>query len=215
MNFFADLCTLIYPPQCELCGINELTLCIRCSHRLSTSAHSLRGFTHPVTAGIIYDSDTSAIVLRAKENGSQTAYHALALALASALIHLNPPRQFSLVPIPSTPRSIRRRGRNFIMELSHIFVKNLHNTYAIEIVDVLLHQKKVRDQSGLSMRDREANMVGSLIQQRTITTPVVILDDVITTGSTMKAAFCALDVAQTTIIGGIAACASPRQMRIR
>jgi predicted amidophosphoribosyltransferase len=55
----------------------------------------------------------------------------------------------------------------------------------------------------------------ALMVREKIDIPTVIVDDVITTGATLKAAFSALNVAKATILGGIAACASPQQMRIR
>lgn len=215
-NFISDLKSLLYPSACEMCLNPGTSLCAPCAHLLSSSAHFLHGFFRPVTAGIVYSESTSQIVLRAKERGIESAYRSLALTLWSALTLLNPrERRIALVPIPSTRASIRRRGRNFIVELLQIFIAQNTLLIEFEIHDVLIHQRKVRDQSGLTMNERISNMDDAIVAQNRITIPALIVDDVITTGATFTAAFSALNVAKTTILGGIAACASPQQMRIR
>lgn len=213
-EFFATLQELIYPITCELCSAPGISLCISCSSHLSSSAHLLSGFTFPVAAGIVYDDRTASIVLRAKENGARNSYRALSVALSSALEQIAPPRKFALIPIPSTAQSLRRRGRNFIVELAEEFCRMHKARYDISLSLLLRHSRNIRDQSGLSMNERVHNMNGAFIQQQICREPALIFDDVVTTGSTVNAAFSALSVANTTIIGAIAACASPQQMRI-
>lgn len=215
-EFFSDIKSLLYPPACELCLNPGIALCAPCAHVLSSSAHFLSGFFRPVAAGIVYNEATSEIVLRAKERGIESANRSLALSLWSAFTLLNPhERRIALVPIPSSRASIRRRGRNFIIDLLNIFLTQNNSPVEFEIHDVLIHQRKVRDQSGLTMNERIRNMDEAIVARNQITIPALIVDDVITTGATFTAAFSALNVAKTTILGGIAACASPQQMRIR
>lgn len=215
-EFFSDIKSLLYPAACELCLNPGIALCAPCAHVLSSSAHFLSGFFHPVAAGIVYNEATSEIVLRAKERGIESANRSLALSLWSAFTLLNPlERRIALVPIPSSRASIRRRGRNFIIDLLNIFLTQNNSPIEFEIHDSLIHQRKVRDQSGLTMNERIRNMDEAIVARNQITIPALIVDDVITTGATFTAAFSALNVAKTTILGGIAACASPQQMRIR
>lgn len=209
-EFFSDIKSLLYPAACELCLNPGIALCAPCAHVLSSSAHFLSGFFHPVAAGIVYNEATSEIVLRAKERGIESANRSLALSLWSAFTLLNPhERRIALVPIPSSRASIRRRGRNFIIDLLNIFLTQNNSPIEFEIHDSLIHQRKVRDQSGLTMNERIRNMDEAIVARNQITIPALIVDDVITTGATFTAAFSALNVAKTTILGGIAACASP------
>ena len=215
-GFKSGLKSLLYPSDCEMCLKPGISLCAPCAHVLSSSAHYLYGFVRPVTAGIVYSEATSQIVLRAKERGIESAYRSLGLSLWSALMLLNPREsRIALVPIPSSRASIRRRGRNFMIELLEFFLTQKTLDVELEIHDVLFHQRKVRDQSGLTMNERIRNMEEAIVARNQIQIPALIVDDVITTGATFTAAFSALNVAKTTILGGIAACASPQQMRIR
>jgi len=102
-----------------------------------------------------------------------------------------------------------------MIELLEFFLTQKTLDVELEIHDVLFHQRKVRDQSGLTMNERIRNMEEAIVARNQIQIPALIVDDVITTGATFTAAFSALNVAKTTILGGIAACASPQQMRIR
>ena len=209
-EFFSDIKSLLYPAACELCLNPGIALCAPCAHVLSSSAHFLSGFFHPVAAGIVYNEATSEIVLRAKERGIESANRSLALSIWSAFTLLNPHEsRIALVPIPSSRASIRRRGRNFIIDLLNIFLTQNNSPIEFEIHDSLIHQRKVRDQSGLTMNERIRNMDEAIVARNQITIPALIVDDVITTGATFTAAFSALNVAKTTILGGIAACASP------
>ena len=214
--------SLIFPTHCELCCESPSPICSTCAHLLSSSGQLIYGFSEIVAAGFVYNEASARIILRAKEQGILSAQQSLALSLWSAfsLLQITEPK-VALIPIPSSKEAIRRRGRNFISELLQEFV-SLQKTspkskprISIEILDVLIHQRKVRDQSGLTMNQRLRNMDHALIVRESIDIPVVVVDDVITTGATLKAAFSALNVAKATILGGIAACASPQQMRIR
>ena len=214
--------SLVFPTRCELCLQPTIPICSLCSHLLSSSSQLLYGFSEVVAAGFSYNEASARIVLRAKERGIRSAQQSLALTLWSAfsLLQITEPK-VALVPVPSSKEAIRRRGRNFIIEILEEFIlleKSRSRRYpkiTMEIHDVLTHQRKVRDQSGLTMNQRLRNMDHALMVRETIDMPVVIVDDVITTGATLKAAFSALNVAKATILGGIAACASPQQMRIR
>ena len=55
-------------------------------------------------------------------------------------------------------------------------------------VPALAFVKRVRDQAGLSATARADNVRGSLVARRVPTTPVVLVDDIVTTGSTLVAA---------------------------
>jgi predicted amidophosphoribosyltransferase len=201
-EFFSDIKSLLYPAACELCLNPGIALCAPCAHVLSSSAHFLSGFFHPVAAGIVYNEATSEIVLRAKERGIESANRSLALSLWSAFTLLNPhERRIALVPIPSSRASIRRRGRNFIIDLLNIFLTQNNSPIEFEIHDSLIHQRKVRDQSGLTMNERIRNMDEAIVARNQITIPALIVDDVITTGATFTAAFSALNVAKNTILG--------------
>ena len=61
--------------------------------------------------------------------------------------------------------------------------------------------KRVRDQAGLSAFARAENVRGSLIVRRVPTAPVVFVDDIVTTGSTLGDAVRAFRARGLTVFG--------------
>jgi predicted amidophosphoribosyltransferase len=67
----------------------------------------------------------------------------------------------------------------------------------------------VKDQSSLNAKERQSNLDGSLECLRKAElagTPVIIVDDVITTGATLREAGRALHAGGFSVIGAVTAC---------
>jgi predicted amidophosphoribosyltransferase len=82
---------------------------------------------------------------------------------------------------------------------------------------ILSITKKVIDQSGLSETKRNANLYGAfeVVKPFRSTSPIIVIDDVITTGSTLREAVRALKERNLTVLGAATACASQRRLLIR
>jgi predicted amidophosphoribosyltransferase len=140
----------------------------------------------------MYTSTASKIILAAKENGLQGADD----LLITAIIHvLNKARlergYFTLVPIPSSKQSQRRRGRRFIVDLT----KTISQTTGIGMNDCLLVSHQVSDQSGLTKAQRISNVQGafSVKPGAILRGDAILIDDVVTTGATLREAARALN----------------------
>lgn len=110
-----------------------------------------------------------------------------------------------LVPVPSRKSATRKRGRDFMVENALA----LADQPLVEVRAVLEHVRRVRDQSTLSSREREINLSGALraanspVQENI---PVIIVDDLMTTGTTLHEAARALFSAGYDVIGAVTAC---------
>lgn len=105
-----------------------------------------------------------------------------------------------LVPIPSSPTSVRRRGRDPVRDLACSAARLLRRRGRSVRVEPLVSQRRlVRDQAGLSAAERATNMHGALRARPAPATgpavdpasaPVVrlVVDDVLTTGATVDEA---------------------------
>ena len=82
---------------------------------------------------------------------------------------------------------------------------------------ILSITKKVIDQSGLSETKRNANLFGAfeVVKPFRPTSAIIVIDDVITTGSTLREAVRALKERNLTVLGAATACASQRRLLIR
>ena len=95
------------------------------------------------------------------------------------------------IPIPMHPSRQRLRGYN----QAHYLAKHLANYLNTPLADQILVKSQHTDsQKGLSAKDRQANLASAFsvnvkaLQKLPSVTHVVLVDDVITTGATMKAA---------------------------
>lgn len=93
-----------------------------------------------------------------------------------------------LIPVPSHPNKLRSRGFN----QAELFAKSLGAMLGVEVAreGVVLRKKQLRTQASLKQRsDRIINATGSFEiaeRQTLIGRGVVIIDDVLTSGSTLR-----------------------------
>ena len=217
--------TLLFPPSCIACNEKKKYTCFECEQQWSSPPMMLA--SHPLMLHSVmrYDSHTSRIVLAAKEDGNTAARNLMALAIASAIGECATKRslEITLVPIPSSRKNIRRRGEKFLIPILKKAIVVLHQTNpdtSFRISELLIQNPRVKEQSGLSLRERISNMSSALrIDERVLRNwhekPVILVDDVITSGSSMRSAAKVLREMNLTVVAGVSACATSSQMPIR
>jgi predicted amidophosphoribosyltransferase len=165
-----------------------------------------------VYSAVLYSPVAKRIILSAKENGIKAADELIIEALRHSLHLLS--RDFELgilVPAPSRKSSNRKRGRDFLSEITH----SIAQSESLESMDLLIHTRRVRDQSGLSAHHRSENIYQALAINRNklpglgVDTDVILVDDLLTTGATLLEARRALKVRGIRVIAAITACLSP------
>lgn len=207
--------SLVFPPSCPLCGLEESEGCKEClgSWRIAPSIRVINSI--PVFSPVIYDLRARSVVLAAKERGERLARTFIVEAISSVVERIEPVKALALVPIPSSKRALRKRGDDFLARVvDEVVARDAKRLQRLSLLDFKF---QVSDQSGLSMLNRAANLNGSLeIKSRSLQNlmdlpSLVIIDDVLTTGSTMRAAIQALRIDPSTrIIAGVTACRSER-----
>lgn len=221
--------TLVFPPICIACNRRGDYVCQNCLRLWGRPPVRIKSHPIELVTVLPYNDYSSRVVLAAKEDGNKSAQRLIAHSLASGIQVISADRtsRITVVPIPSRPRNVRRRGEKFLIPIVLIANQRLREQSAfhsvnipkIEIRELLVQGRSVKEQSGLSMRDRQKNMEGALeldtkVLRNWRESPVIIVDDVITTGSTMVTAFDALKRAKITVLGGVSACATSARMRI-
>jgi predicted amidophosphoribosyltransferase len=210
-----DIASIAAPDSCAGCQRPGLSLCSGCEDLLVGVPHphvpSPRPSTwldlHVVTA---YAGTTRSIIAAWKERGRRDLAPYLARALtgsiAAALSARRPGEaqmpgevQAAVVPIPSTRAARRRRGEDAWGRVVSMAVEQLRADGArVHLDPVLAHVRQPRDQSALDARERRRNLDGALTCSRAPSWPVIVVDDIVTTGSTLAAAARALGVAGVT-----------------
>ena len=157
-----------------------------------------------VHSAIMYTPTASKIILAAKENGLQGADDLLIAAIVHVLSKARLDRgYFTLVPVPSSKRSQRRRGRSFIVDLTKAISKHT----GIAVNDCLQVSRRVSDQSGLTRIQRSSNMHGafSVKAGAILRGDAIVIDDVVTTGATLREAARALNSQGFHAFGSVSA----------
>jgi predicted amidophosphoribosyltransferase len=206
VELFRGISELLFPPRCLGCRSLHYGLCSSCliSWMISPAATYMK--TISVFSSVPYTPVAMNILLSAKENGIEEAdallVEALRYSLSWAVRDLV--ALPILVPIPSTPRAIRRRGRNFIGEMAD----QIGLSHDLEVRDILRHNRRVLDQSTLKASARLSNLSGALSVLSRVGkgADVFLIDDLVTTGATLCEAKRALTMAGYTVRGAITAC---------
>lgn len=113
---------------------------------------------------------------------------------------------FLLVPVPSSRRAVAARGHDATRRLALAAAADLRRDgLTVRVAAVLRQRRAVADQSGLGARDRPANLDGALTVVRGAgcllrTAPVVLVDDLMTTGASLAAAAGAVEEAGARVL---------------
>ena len=110
------------------------------------------------------------------------------------------------VAVPSARGSIRRRGFNLGSMLARSVSKYSH----FENLAGLKLQREPKDQRHLTQAQRSANLAGSMAWFGSAAKSVVLIDDVVTTGSTLLEAGRALSEAQIEVAGFVCFAQTPK-----
>ncbi len=127
----------------------------------------------------VYEGPLKKAILDLKRRGKRSSVKALARAVFDRLPRLDRP----LVGIPSTTRQKRYRGFEPAIELA----RNLAELYQVEHRPCLAIQKQFQPQKTLSALDRAKNLEGAFACPGKVSEAVCLVDDVVTTGATLKA----------------------------
>ena len=204
------LSELIFPSRCLGCRQLGIGICSTC--RASWHPHIYRTFitrddvSFPVYSAVAYSPVAQKVLLGAKESALQDADRLILQALSHSLAYFYSEVGIAdLVPIPSRKTNTRKRGRDFILDQTNA----LSRSPRVHVRPILSHSRKVKDQTTLDSRSRELNLSQSMRcvnREDSSSIPVILIDDLVTSGATLREAGRALHGAGYTVIGGVTAC---------
>ena len=204
MQTFTELSHLVFPTRCYGCNSLGISICTDCRREWIPHYYKTHINLLSVHSAIRYTPTASKIILAAKENGLQGADDLLIAAIVHVLSKARLDRgYFTLVPVPSSKRSQRRRGRSFIVDLTKAISKHT----GIAVNDCLQVSRRVSDQSGLTRIQRSSNMHGafSVKPGAILRGDAIVIDDVVTTGATLREAARALNSQGFHAFGSVSA----------
>ena len=207
-----SLIDLIFPSRCIGCSQLGISICSSC--RKSWHPHIYQrdllilGKSYPVISSVPYSPIASRVLLSAKESNQSAADLLLVGAISHSLNFFV--KRFgsgNLIGIPSRKSAIRARGRNFMIEITD----SVARIEVLKSFDILRHTRLVQDQSLLDAQQRSINLGGAFTTSINSpeaahggnTGPIIVVDDLITTGATLAEAIRALSTSGFTVIGAV------------
>jgi len=144
--------------------------------------------------------EAASAIIAFKDRGRTATRHWFAKRLAPLLQnYLTENPNLTLVSMPVRAAAIKRRGFDHARTLA-LAVQS--QTGVSVGKQVLSFSREATDQRNLGIRGRSANLANSMVAQP-IKRPVVLIDDVVTTGATLLEARRALMVAGVEVLGFI------------
>ena len=199
---------LLFPIHCFGCNALGLEICSKCRKYWNPHFYlrNIEGLT--IYSSIRYSPIARSILLNAKESSLKIADELIIEALLNCLKRLPSQviRSAVLIPIPASKRAIRKRGRDFLFETT----KELSLRSGIPFASGMFIERRLLDQSGLSAADRKRNISGAFAFKGSISEipkgEILLVDDLVTTGSTLLEAKRALNKSGITVNRAITAC---------
>ncbi|WP_050984892.1 ComF family protein [Thiorhodospira sibirica] len=202
-------CTaILYPIRCLLCGAPgqpPLELCASCIKSLPWLGHGCRCCAMPLPpaqmvcgeclhdpppfdasyAAFHYQPPIDRLIIQLKHH-DRLAYARvlgqLFIQARQALQEPLPPKS-CILPVPLHRSRLRERGFNQSMELARMIAPPLHLPVCPALAQ---RQRATQFQQGLKQQQRRLNVRNAFAASGTLPAHIIILDDVMTTGSTLR-----------------------------
>lgn len=226
---------LVLGSCCVGCARPGRALCARCWAAVPDAA-TPHG-PSPPPPGLVptfavgdYDAVLRALVLAHKEHRvvalTRPAGRLLARSVGAALADLVDHARDGpvlLVPVPSRPAIVRRRGHDPTLAMTRAAARTLGPGVRVARLLRVRRGSGLVDQAGLDASARAANLAGTLVApagvvrragERCPRAHVVLCDDVLTTGATLREAQRALEAVGVPVLAAASVAATRRKVAV-
>ena len=203
MSLIADLCNILLPRRCVVCGLTlepaEQYLCASCSVRLPRYPIRSIGDNEPLRkvwnfapiqygATLLYyrhQSDFHNIIIRIKYKGGEQLGIRMGEWAATETARFGLAGKADvIVPVPSDSRRRKRRGYN----QAELIARGMGRIMQLPVQDFLVKKQSGTSQTKLDRTARHENTSGkyeAFIPENWKGKRILLVDDVLTTGATI------------------------------
>jgi predicted amidophosphoribosyltransferase len=204
----AALVDLVLPGDCAGCGVPVHPWCPACRADLGPPTRPHLPDGPDVVAAGRYTGPLRSALLRYKERGRRDLAGPLGALLAAVLDDAVGATPVALVPAPSRPAAARERGGDHVARLCRAVAARRPG---VRVVRPLRLARRARDSVGLDAEQRAANLAGRVRVRPGMprgfgTGTVLLVDDVVTTGATVRACHDALAAAGVEVGAAVVLC---------
>jgi len=208
------LLDLLMPSNCSLCQRPPSMLCDSCLAKIQPSLHPVQRFGLRGLAATTFDDQLSALVSSFKEHNRRALANHFARMMDQpqlwnyfeSIAGVSDSNPVWLVSAPSSAKSLRKRGYAPAHELAKALERRLRqrdlNGLHLRAIEGLRLVRTAADQAGLQAIERRNNLQDSMTSTARLKgQAVVIVDDIVTTGSTIAEANRALAECGAKVLG--------------
>jgi predicted amidophosphoribosyltransferase len=202
------LVDLVLPGDCAGCGAPVHPWCVQCRGELGPPTRPHLPGGPGVFAVGRYTGPLRSALLRYKERGRRDLAGPLGALLAAALDEAVGPAPVWLVPAPSRPAAARARGGDHVARLCRAVAARRPG---VRVARPLRLARRARDSVGLDAEQRAANLAGRVRVHPAALLgfgagEVLLVDDVVTTGATLRTCHDALAGAGVGVTAAVVLC---------
>ena len=209
------LLKLLFPPKCMLCGMplrEDEEICGQCRQKvlLNTSTPRVEkgAFFHKAAAGLWYETNVREAIHGLKYREKQHYARPLARVMVYAYQHKIGEECDLIAFVPTNPSTLRERG----YDQAQLLAEALSEMLDLPWVSALEKTRETRPMHGLKPDERRANVLGAyrvccedgLLKGKR----VLLVDDILTTGSTLSECARMLRTAGAERVFGLCAAAT-------
>lgn len=173
---------MLYRQRCEACGCNARVLCVKCRTQLFAMAQPE---CDAAVVAVAYEGIARRLILNLKYRNRRQVVAVLAELLAQRVMQ-SVPNIATVCDVvtwaPTSTARVRRRGH----DQSELLARRLAKEFGVPCRRLLI-KTSTNVQTGASREERLRGSVYSARKLR-VNSQVVVVDDVVTTGTTLRCA---------------------------
>jgi ComF family protein len=190
-SIFRDLSGLLVQNYCYFCGKIEEIICHECVISNLELAKIQYIQDVPILTMTTKDKTFSKLITSYKDEGVSNLVQPFSKILSVGLKFFSKHQQVKVVNVPSTSKAILKRGFDPISLMTESACLMAGRRFIYE-KRLLVNQRERKDQASLNFQQRKLNTENAFKANFAETKPVIIVDDLITTGTSITQSIFAL-----------------------
>jgi predicted amidophosphoribosyltransferase len=190
-SIFSNLSELLAQNYCYFCGRIEEIICYECliSNLKLAKIQYIQNI--PILTMTTKGETFTKLITSYKDEGVSNLVQPFSKMLSVGLKYFSQHQQVKVVNIPSTEKAIQKRGFDPISLMTETACLEAGKRFIYE-KRLLVNRRERSDQAGLNFQQRKINMEKAFKANFYENKPVIIVDDLITTGTSITQSIFAL-----------------------
>jgi ComF family protein len=190
-SIFSNLSGLLVQNYCYFCGKIEEIICHECVVSNLELAKIRNIQSVPILTMTIKDKTFSKLITSYKDEGVSNLVQPFSKMISVGLKYFSKHQQVKVVNVPSTNKALQKRGFDPISLMTETACLMAGKRFIYEN-RLLVNQRERKDQASLNFQQRKLNTENAFKANFAEIKSVIIVDDLITTGSSITQSIFAL-----------------------